>query len=795
LNAATGEILATYDHVSDVDEMVLAPDGTLALRVRDIPVRSAKDGTHDAKKFLNMVMESGPEEIVAMDGETGEVLWRTEARRVAPESLAADDQRVAYYNFAEIVCLDLATGEELWRTPCERIGREKDGLKTIGPRAYSGTVVFYEGNAYFNTQDGVRCLSGKTGEVLWKGGPRANWGFASVASYMIADRLVWAQGGGAGLDPLTGEQVRRPDIGNMMDRGHHTRCYRGKATERYLIAPRRGAEFVDLRGDNHAAPDWLRGACSYGVMPANGLLYAPPDPCSCYPGVKVPGFSVVYGRGRPGAEIEATAIESRLVQGTAEPGTSEAAGPEDWPTYRHDARRSGEAATAVDADPDISWVADLGGQLIPPVIAAGRVFVARKDAHRIVCLAADGGRELWRFTAGGPVDSPPTVHEGLVIFGCADGRVYALNAADGRLAWRFRVAPQDRRLMSYGKLESVWPAHGSVLVMDDVVYATAGRSSYLDGGIHIYGLDAATGKVLHHTLVEGPRPDLEELREGLKTASVQKMEDMLKRAREEGSTEYTVGNSMSGLRSDVLVGAQGKIYLFQKVFDRELRELPASRIDPFGARNMEPHLISNNGFLDASMDERKWWVYSDRWPGWHYGTQGAKQGRLLVFDDEKTYAAQTWPEHSGRFGFYVPGDQSLLVADANTNKARSQGELTGEFKPWTLGPMDRKEPPLWQARVPMIIDALALTRRARGSGKVVFVAGTKDPADPDDLLAPFEGRTGGLLWSVSADDGAKLAEMDLASQPVFDGMAAAAGRLYISMSDGRLLCLGSANSE
>ena len=54
----------------------------------------------------------------------------------------------------------------------------------------------------------------------------------------------------------------------------------------------------------------------------------------------------------------------------------------------------------------------------------------------------------------------------------------------------------------------------------------------------------------------------------------------------------------------------------------------------------------------------------------------------------------------------------------------------------------------------------------------------------------FAGRRGALLYAVSAADGAKLAERKLASMPIFDGMAAARGRLYLSTTDGRVLCLG-----
>jgi hypothetical protein len=42
--------------------------------------------------------------------------------------------------------------------------------------------------------------------------------------------------------------------------------------------------------------------------------------------------------------------------------------------------------------------------------------------------------------------------------------------------------------------------------------------------------------------------------------------------------------------------------------------------------------------------------------------------------------------------------------------------------------------------------------------------------------------------AVSSADGKKLAEYDLDSPPIFDGMAAAAGRLYMSTVDGKVIC-------
>jgi hypothetical protein len=49
-----------------------------------------------------------------------------------------------------------------------------------------------------------------------------------------------------------------------------------------------------------------------------------------------------------------------------------------------------------------------------------------------------------------------------------------------------------------------------------------------------------------------------------------------------------------------------------------------------------------------------------------------------------------------------------------------------------------------------------------------------------------------LLQVLSAVDGKgkKLSEQNLTSMPVFDGMSAANGRLYVSLKDGTVECWG-----
>jgi hypothetical protein len=62
--------------------------------------------------------------------------------------------------------------------------------------------------------------------------------------------------------------------------------------------------------------------------------------------------------------------------------------------------------------------------------------------------------------------------------------------------------------------------------------------------------------------------------------------------------------------------------------------------------------------------------------------------------------------------------------------------------------------------------------------------------NPTEALDAFEGRKGGVACLVSAADGKTLARRQLDQPPVFDGMSAADGRVFISLKNGTVICLG-----
>jgi len=126
-----------------------------------------------------------------------------------------------------------------------------------------------------------------------------------------------------------------------------------------------------------------------------------------------------------------------------------------------------------------------------------------RDHDALASLSAmttSNGRVFYIYDEG-PVDTPPTIVSGgstrLCVFGCGDGSVYCLNANDGRLVWRFKTSEVERRIGCEDRLESPWRISGAVLVRDATVYFAAGRSSHMDGGIKLYGLDLSNGAQKH----------------------------------------------------------------------------------------------------------------------------------------------------------------------------------------------------------------------------------------------------------------------------------------------------------
>ncbi|UCC32141.1 MAG: PQQ-binding-like beta-propeller repeat protein, partial [Phycisphaerales bacterium] len=530
LDAATGETIRTYDGTK-VTEEILCSDGVLILSVaaegqplRSDPKKRYATLTEMSKDTTNPLWTQAPRTIIAIDLDSGQVLWQKESGLVSL-SLAADGQRVLFHDGQRIQCLDRRNGQPLWAS--EPLPK-KEGMRSSG----GATLVLYEDVVLYSGQVDAEkpkqrgttmfALSVKDGKILWKVPHHPCGHMGTPDDIFVAGGLVWngavAQGRDSGIitgrDLHTGE-VKSEFAPDVETHWFHHRCYRAKATDKYLLFSRTGIEFIDHAAKHWICHHWVRGACHYGIMPCNGLIYAPQHPCACYIEAKLYGFTALAPpspTARPRREVPDV---ERLTRGPAYGAkiASQAADekPDDWPAFRHDAGRSGAVNTTVQTTGlKRTWSRKLGGKLSTPVVAGGKLFVSSADSHDVHALDASTGELVWSFTAGGRVDSPPTIWQSRALFGSADGHVYCLNASDGKLMWRYRAAPEDQRMMAFDQLESVWPVHGSVLVQNDVLYCVAGRSMFLDGGLRLLRLDSKTGRKLSETILDDKDPDTQE---------------------------------------------------------------------------------------------------------------------------------------------------------------------------------------------------------------------------------------------------------------------------------------------
>ena len=683
IDAATGETIRTYENTKATEEVIFSNSTLFALVNDNVEKVDYYGAQRFAKGYSATFWDEAPRKITAVNADTGEILWG-QKHRVLPGTLAADGKRIIFHDGDRIVCLNPTTGDEIWHS--KPIARAEKILSFYLPILvlYDDVVLFSGGETaglqtgswYTSGEDTMTALSAETGKELWTAYHPPS-GYRSPEDLLVAGGLVWtgettsgrAVGVFTGRDPLTG-RVKSEFSPEVSVYWFHHRCYRGKATDNYLLMSRTGTEFIDIGKEQWIPHHWTRGACLYGVMPANGLVYNPPHPCACYLETKLYGYNALAPASKAPRIPKRISNAARLQKGPAygqiEKRHLIGPDPRDWPTYRHDAARSGRAGTTVSAKLELAWDTDIGGRLTSPVIASSRVFVVSVDTHTVHAMDAASGRQLWQYTVGGRVDSPPTIYLGRVLFGSADGWIYCLDASDGTLSWRFLAAPMDQRLTSFGQVESVWPVHGSVLVQNDhstysghaVLYCVAGRSMFLDAGLHLWRLDPRSGQVLSHTVLDDRDP-----------------------ASDGDLHKYVSWLNMHVGMPDVLSSDGRLVYMREQPFKPDGTRLPLEKMPaaadadkgapPATQRPEHAHLFSPTGFLDDDAWHRSYWMYGSKfvsgWCGYFLAGKTAPAGKILAFDDSKVYGFGRKPKY---YRWTTPIEHQLFAADKlSTDKA------------------------------------------------------------------------------------------------------------------------------
>ncbi len=429
------------------------------------------------------------DELVACDLEAGKTLWshKEPAHDIDARQIGIHGRRLFFSSFGKhVACLNSASGEIVWKNESEDLRKAlAPGLQFRDhPLSYPRPGLLCTGDVIvvsYPESKGNAVLSVSDGTLLWTTASRAPHCFSDGGKINMTGRPV------AFYDPLTGAIAE--------DRKGIAAGGCGPVTvSRHGYYGRHGMIFDRAAGQRRLQHTY-RGGCWQDCIPANGLLLTAPYVCGCNYSLR--GWIVQSPAGGVPFDKEATETE-RLERGPAfekiDNHESKTENSNDWPTHRANNTRSGFLPVDVSAAGQLLWTAKASefGLATPPVAIGDVVFVVGDDGV-VRSLAASDGTTNWQFPTGGRIHAAPTVCQGGVFVGSADGFIYAIEAATGRLVWRFRAAPAERQIMVYGHLSSTWPVNTGVLVKDGVAYAAAGLMD--SDGTHVYALDAATGEI------------------------------------------------------------------------------------------------------------------------------------------------------------------------------------------------------------------------------------------------------------------------------------------------------------
>jgi len=459
LDAATGKVILTYDKAGHLPENT----GTASFRI-----------------VGDRLLVAHKNALYLLNASNGDIIWKYEdehksmllfptisvkAQKVFVLASDIDEDYKIEHRWPNapataVVCLKFATGNVVWRNT------EVAG-KHIGQLIYNNgyLALFGPGGIGAGKDPFTGCIRIDDAKLLWTGTFPTTWNRAGYVMLWRDGRIYYADPWKIfTLDPETGKET------HVYGGSYNGRCTRFCATDDYFIYSLVTYVDKDFAGTIQSI---TRSACANSAFPANGMLYFTPTACGCTTMLRGHIALTPEPLGQPiddSLRLEAGVIGRQSIAPAKPFALPDSLIAQDW-------RRQARAPE----------------NETEPVTVNGRTFIALTHEHQMQCRDSQG-QVLWSFTTGGRISSPPVIYEGLCLFGSQDGWVYAVRVADGSLAWRFMAAPYERKMIADSQLESSWPVYG-VVMHKGLLCASAGLHPELGGGIYLYGLEPATGKM------------------------------------------------------------------------------------------------------------------------------------------------------------------------------------------------------------------------------------------------------------------------------------------------------------
>lgn len=188
---------------------------------------------------------------------------------------------------------------------------------------------------------------------------------------------------------------------------------------------------------------------------------------------------------------------------------------------RHTAPGMDYAAPATEVMPD-PW--DLF--LSSPAVTEDTVYFGSGD-NCVYAVNAANGALRWKYKTGDVVHGSPAIAGGMVYIGSFDTFLYALNAVDGTLVWKFKTGDDAQAHLMTGIAGSACVADGAVYFgcRDAKVYALDARSGslrwqYSTGGSWVIATPSVLGGILYFTTSDSLRFQALDARTGTEAYSL-----------------------------------------------------------------------------------------------------------------------------------------------------------------------------------------------------------------------------------------------------------------------------------
>ncbi|KAA6460445.1 pyrrolo-quinoline quinone [Acidobacteria bacterium AB60] len=143
----------------------------------------------------------------------------------------------------------------------------------------------------------------------------------------------------------------------------------------------------------------------------------------------------------------------------------------------------------------IKWKFQAEGQLISsPALAEGTIFIA-STTGKVYAIDRETGTQKWKIDLKTRITSTPAVNEGLVYFTAFDGNFYALEGSTGKTRWTFKTGGErrfsGRHLHGMQPAAEIMPDPWDSWLSSPAVWR--GMVYFGSGDGNVYALNAADG--------------------------------------------------------------------------------------------------------------------------------------------------------------------------------------------------------------------------------------------------------------------------------------------------------------